>query len=244
MNIRSGQGFTLIELLVVITILAILAGATLPYVQSYVEESRISKAKSDLEEIGKALAIYESRERTYIASDVSLLTGRYLNKSPIDPWGRSYIVATHAGTVYTSGPDRNPNTQEDNLFYPYQPLLALVRAKWIDNNKNGRVDGGPGGDYLQFAFSRKLNLTSSTLTDPTNFLFSFPEDPAVVFDWTKIATSPDAQSLFLPMMANTENVFTGGSDTVMVTDGNSLFDTNTFQANRCIASQSVIIKGE
>ncbi|HPT47515.1 MAG TPA: prepilin-type N-terminal cleavage/methylation domain-containing protein, partial [Candidatus Rifleibacterium sp.] len=55
-------GFTLIELLVVITILAILVGAALPYVQNYVAESRLSKAKSDLEEIKKALAIYETRE--------------------------------------------------------------------------------------------------------------------------------------------------------------------------------------
>ncbi|HNW35800.1 MAG TPA: prepilin-type N-terminal cleavage/methylation domain-containing protein, partial [Candidatus Ozemobacteraceae bacterium] len=63
---KSGKtGFTLIELLVVIAIIAILAGAALPYVQAYVEESRISKAKGDLEEVGKALAIYESREKVY-----------------------------------------------------------------------------------------------------------------------------------------------------------------------------------
>ncbi|HEY9070893.1 MAG TPA: prepilin-type N-terminal cleavage/methylation domain-containing protein [Candidatus Ozemobacteraceae bacterium] len=244
MNNRTGWGFTLIELLVVITILAILAGATLPYVQSYVEESRISKAKSDLEEIGKALAIYESRERPYNASDASLLTGRYLNKAPIDPWGRPYFVATHAGTVFTSGPDRNPATQEDNLFYPYQPLLALVRVKWVDRNKTGRVDGGVAGDYLQLSFSRKLNLNTSMITSPANFSFSFAADPVTSFNWAGIATSPDAQMLFLPLMPGVSEIFTGGSDTVSVTDGNQLYDTSMFQVNRCIASQAVVIKSE
>ena len=42
------RGFTLIELLVVITILAVLAGAAMPYVQSYVEEARLAKAKTKL----------------------------------------------------------------------------------------------------------------------------------------------------------------------------------------------------
>jgi len=97
------RGFTLIELLVVITILAVLAGAALPYVQSYVEESRLAKAKTDLEEIARAIMVYETREGDYNASDVLLLTGRYLNKSPIDPWGKAYAVSTESGTVYSSG---------------------------------------------------------------------------------------------------------------------------------------------
>jgi len=244
---KSGKtGFTLIELLVVIAIIAILAGAALPYVQAYVEESRISKAKGDLEEVGKALAIYESREKVYTASDVSNLTGRYLNKSPIDPWGRPYIVATHAGVVFSSGPDRDPGTQEDNLTYMYQPPLALLRVRWVDYNKSGKVDTGVGPDYLQFSFSRAINFSSSSITNPGNFRFSFAADPAASFNWAGIATSPDGRGLILSLMPAAVDVFTPGSDTVMVADGNSLYDTSTFltSGNRCIASQSVLIKGE
>jgi general secretion pathway protein G len=156
------KGFTLIELLVVITILAVLAGAALPYVQSYVEESRIAKAKTDLEEISKAIAVYETREGEYAKGDVSDLTGRYLNKAPIDPWGKPYVVATDSGLVLSGGPDRNPTTAEDNIQAPYQPPLALVQVKWIDKNQSGAVDTQNVPDQLQLFFSRKMMDT----TDP------------------------------------------------------------------------------
>jgi general secretion pathway protein G len=169
------KGFTLIELLVVITILAVLAGAALPYVQNYVEESRIAKAKTDLEEIARALAVYETREGDYPdlgapadgLSDVSQLTGRYLNKSPIDPWGRPYVVDINAGSVYSTGPDRDdtdPAGKYDNISFPYQPPLALVSAKWIDRNQSGSVDAQNVPDQIQLTFSRKLSKASADCT--------------------------------------------------------------------------------
>lgn len=174
MKTASSKGFTLIELLVVITILAVLAGAALPYVQAYVEESRIAKAKTDLEEIARALAVYETREGDYPdtptpaavgLSDVSQLTGRYLNKAPIDPWGNSYIVDLNAGTVYSMGPDRldaAPADKLDNISFPYQPPLALVSVKWVDRNQSGAVDTQNTPDQVQLAFSRRLNTVSCT----------------------------------------------------------------------------------
>jgi len=166
------KGFTLIELLVVITILAVLAGAALPYVQSYVEESRVAKAKTDLEEIARALAVYETREGDYPdtaptgddLSDVSQLTGRYLNKAPIDPWGKPYVIDLNAGTVYSTGPDRDdtdPAGKYDNISVPYQPPLALVAAKWVDKNQSGSVDVQNVPDQLMLTFSRKIARTSA-----------------------------------------------------------------------------------
>ncbi|OQA11358.1 MAG: Type II secretion system protein G precursor [bacterium ADurb.Bin374] len=242
------RGFTLIELLVVIAIIAILAGAALPYVQSYVLESKISKAKADLEEIGRAIAIYETREKGYTASDVSLLTGRYLNRSPIDPWGRPFIVATHAGTVYSSGPDRNPATQDDNVFYMYQPLLALVRARWVDANQTGRVDAQNTPDYLLLTFSRVINdkAPGANVKSPLNFSFSSIPDEQIeeLFAWDDVATMPDGKGLVVPLATSASMIFTPGNDTVAVRSENTLFDTSIFQRNRCISSQPVIIKAE
>lgn len=244
----GARGFTLIELLVVIAIIAILAGAALPYVQSYVLESKISKAKADLEEIGRAIAIYETREKVYKASDVSLLTGRYLNRSPIDPWGRPFIVATHAGTVYSSGPDRNPATQDDNVFYMYQPLLALVRARWVDANQTGRVDTENTPDYLLLTFSRTINdkAPGADVKSPLNFSFSSIADADVetLFAWDQVATMPDGKGLVIPLATAAHMIFTPGSDTIAVKSENTLFDTSIFQLNRCISSQPVIIKAE
>lgn len=247
--VRGGaRGFTLIELLVVIAIIAILAGAALPYVQSYVLESKISKAKADLEEVGRAIAIYETREKVYTASDVSLLTGRYLNRFPIDPWGRPFIVATHAGTVYSSGPDRNPATQDDNVFYMYQPLLALVRARWVDANQTGRVDTENTPDYLLLTFSRIINdkAPGANVKNPLNFTFSSITEADVenLFSWDQVATMPDGKGLLIPLATTAYMIFTPGSDTVAVKSENTLFDTSIFHLNRCIASQPVIIKAE
>ncbi len=170
------KGFTLIELLVVITIIAILAGAALPYVQNYVDESRQAKAKSDLDEIARALIVYESREGAYEKGTVEDLTGRYLDRSPIDPWGVPYIVATESGIVYSCGPDRrdvdpaDPTTDQyayDNIEVSYVPPLALVSVKWVDKNKSGAVDTQNVQDEIHLTFSRKLATVGNVeLVDP------------------------------------------------------------------------------
>jgi hypothetical protein len=118
---------------------------------------RVAKAKTDLEEIARAVAVYETREGEYLASDVSQLTGRYLNKAPIDPWGKPYAVATVSGTVYSGGPDRDYASEEDNIQAPYQPPLALVQVKWVDRNNSGRVDGRNASDQVQLVFSRRVS---------------------------------------------------------------------------------------
>lgn len=218
------KGFTLIELLVVITILAILAGAALPYVQNYVSESRIAKAKSDLDEISRALVIYESREGDYQKGTVEDLTGRYLDRSPIDPWGVPYKVATESGIAYSTGPDRMdadltdlPNTEQyafDNIEVSYVPPLALVSVKWVDKNKSGAVDTQNVADEIHLTFSRKLaesakNTTASLSADITNLYLSLEiaNDPS----------NPDTyKDLGTKKIASDTNVRIVGNDKVIV----------------------------
>lgn len=250
------RGFTLIELLVVITILAVLAGAALPYVQSYVEESRIAKAKTDLEEIARAIAVYETREGEYAKGDVSDLTGRYLNKAPIDPWGKPYLVATAAGLVVSGGPDRNTDSEEDNVQAPYQPPLALVQVKWVDKNQSGAVDIQNVPDQIQLYFSRKMLNDDGVGVFPAD-IASFTEvGPPVHMDSVfELSTGANMSAQFRvassTLLANEKvliftvqdvpgNNFVPGSDTIMIKSGTG---TNIYDIdeNISLASQAVKI---
>ena len=265
------KGFTLIELLVVITIIAILAGAALPYVQNYVSESRQAKAKSDLDEIARALVIYESREGDYNKKTVEDLTGRYLDRSPIDPWGVPYVVATESGIVYSLGPDRKDSDAGDeyafdNIEVSYVPPLALVSVKWVDKNKSGAVDTQNVQDELHLTFSRKIASDSGVelvalakLPDLLGRIF-ISRDPAdltasealsciVATDEPNAKIVGASKTIVLPLREDpTPNVTTGvkyfvaGQDKIAVAGGHNLIKDNAQpEQNACISDQLVVI---
>lgn len=263
------RGFTLIELLVVITILAILAGAALPYVQNYVAESRIAKAKTDLEEIARALAVYETREGEYPDtgtgagatdgnSDVSQLVGRYLNKAPIDPWGKAYRIDLKAGTVYSGGPDRSFDSPEDNISVPYQPPLALVSVKWVDRNQSGAVDVQNVQDQLQLVFSRKLNPVSRGF-DATSLNTWFRISPDGQTGTTGLTQYIDTTTNVPQVLSNnprtvvmslkqgynpdstTTTPISPGAAFIYVSTPNSTTDLIDLATNFCISNQNVLI---
>lgn len=243
------RGFTLIELLVVITILAILAGAAMPYVQSYVEESRLAKAKADLEEIARALTVYETREGEYTQGDVAILTGRYLNKSPIDPWGKAYRVATDEGIVVSCGPDRSYDAKDDNLFYPYQPPLALVQVKWVDKNNSGAVDTQNVSDELHLTFSRKLSCSTNDILNNLATCFAISTDgvtkadiPAVVDNSGNVVRMVASRNVILNVKKDSKDAFLVGSSTIEVKEGHgTLKDLKKGDPNYCISDQPVVI---
>ncbi|MDN5280074.1 MAG: ral secretion pathway protein [Clostridiales bacterium] len=249
------KGFTLIELLVVITILAVLAGAALPYVQSYVEESRIAKAKTDLEEIARALAVYETREGDYPdtgidsvdgLSDVSQLTGRYLNKSPIDPWGAQYVVDLNAGTVYSTGPDRSDvgDGKYDNISVPYQPPLALVSVKWVDKNQSGAIDFQNVNDELQLSFSRKLELglTTADMAQYATKILLRTTSTALLDTIVSTADAILVGEKVVVYKIGVQDAFVAGRDSLEVLSAHGIIkDRATPDANLCIAGQAVKI---
>lgn len=102
-SIDRKRGFTLIELMLVVIIIGALVAMVMPRFAGRGEQARVAAAKADIQaNIATALKLYELDNGNYPAGEEglnALLTnpgsainwnGPYLEKKPVDPWGREY----------------------------------------------------------------------------------------------------------------------------------------------------------
>ncbi len=101
---RRNRGFTLIEVMVVIVILGVLAALVVPKVMSRPDEARVVAAKQDISAVMQALKLYKLDNRRYPTAEQGLQAlvtkptaapvpdnwKSYLDKLPMDPWGKPY----------------------------------------------------------------------------------------------------------------------------------------------------------
>ena len=110
------EGFTLVELLVVMAIIAILSSAVIAYLSSTRAKGRDARRLSDINEISKALALYESNHQQYPlaatqvtlsstdAVSIALEGDGVITNTPTDPIypGYAYTYVTNlTGSTYT-----------------------------------------------------------------------------------------------------------------------------------------------
>jgi general secretion pathway protein G len=97
------QGFTLIELMLVVIIIGALVAMVMPRLTGRSEQARSTAALADIQaNIATALKLYELDNGNFPSTEEglnALLTkpasarnwsGPYLERRPIDPWGREY----------------------------------------------------------------------------------------------------------------------------------------------------------
>jgi len=97
------KGFTLIELMLVVIIIGALVAMVMPRFTGRGEQARITAARADIQSnIATALKLYELDNGTFPTTEEGLeallnkppsannWNGPYLEKKPIDPWGKEY----------------------------------------------------------------------------------------------------------------------------------------------------------
>ena len=105
-NAIKEKGFSLIEIILVVIIIATLSAMVVPRLTGRSEQARQTAAKADIEvNIPTALKLYELDNGFLPVSDQGLdallhkpsssptpenWNGPYLEKPPVDPWGRPY----------------------------------------------------------------------------------------------------------------------------------------------------------
>jgi len=216
------RAFSLIELLIVVTIIAILIGVALPYYQDYVRQSRLAKAKHELDIIKEALVKHDTMaERPFQGTDLRVLLGHYLQDLPRDPWGRDYEVDWLKGQVKSNGPDNS--VERDDIIVDYKPPLTLQRATWVDIDNNRMISQK---DLLRLEFSRFIPASDTGLVydnaSPSAGDLLFSPDVAVSI-FASPASFPASAAEILLEFNNlaSDTAFYPGSSTVRVSPGNS-----------------------
>ncbi len=121
---RRQAGFTLVELLVVLAILGLLVALATPQVLKYLDSSKVSTAKIEVDNLSTALDLFKVDMARYPTTEEGLAAlveappgaekwqGPYVKKNTSfrDPWGRpwSYRSPGEHGDfdLYSSGSDK------------------------------------------------------------------------------------------------------------------------------------------
>jgi general secretion pathway protein G len=130
----SQSGFTLLEIMIVVSIIVILLGLAISRMHNPTGFAKSVAVQADIQSIGTSLMQYEAMNGFYPTTEQGLQAlvtqpggepqpqrwRQFYDKIPTDPWGSPYIYRCpgirHPDKydLYSAGPDRQPDTADDD----------------------------------------------------------------------------------------------------------------------------------
>ncbi|MBL7158743.1 MAG: type II secretion system major pseudopilin GspG [Candidatus Omnitrophica bacterium] len=129
------KGFTLVEIMLVVVIIAALAAMIMPRLAGRSEQANKARARAEISSnMGLALKLYELDNGNYPTTEQGLealmtksatspvpqnWNGPYLEKKPIDPWGKPYqykcpgVHSKMGFDLFSVGKDGQEGTEDD-----------------------------------------------------------------------------------------------------------------------------------
>jgi general secretion pathway protein G len=131
---RKQAGFTLLEIMLVVGIIVIILGVAISRLGNTTGVAKDMRVRADIQAISTQLKLYESMNGFYPTTEQGLQAlvtppesepkptrwYQLFKDMPKDPWQSNYIYICpgikHPDSydLYSAGPDRKPDTQDDN----------------------------------------------------------------------------------------------------------------------------------
>jgi general secretion pathway protein G len=131
---RKEKGFTLLEIMLVVTIIALLMAAAIFKMAPAVDVAKKTRIQADIQSIRTMLLSYQGMNGFYPTTEQGLkalvvrpdsepVPNRWtqmMDSVPTDPWAKEYVYRCPGSKnasgydLYSSGPDRIPDTADDD----------------------------------------------------------------------------------------------------------------------------------